>query len=163
MPVCQLSITIEKPFINLIDDDWLEQVVGTTLDTALMTAPVAIELVIAGDDTVHKLNHQYRGIDSTTDVLAFALSESDIIQDSQFIMPPDSTTHLGEVIVCYQQAERQAIEHNIPLKYEFSLLIVHGVLHLLGYDHMESDEEQTMRELETKIMRAIEKLWDSAH
>ena len=78
-------------------------------------------------------------------------------------MPPDNITHLGEIVISYQQAELQAGEHRHPLFKELALLLIHGVLHLIGYDHMEPDEEKAMKELEVKTMSKIEIPRDSRH
>ena len=71
----QLSIRIEKPFVRLVSKVWLRQAVKLTLVHTGISSPVELGLVIAGDDTVHELNRSYRNVDSTTDVIAFALSE----------------------------------------------------------------------------------------
>ena len=157
MSNCQLCIRVEEPFLGFVVEDRLKQVVETTLATAGMNEPVNIGLVIATDDTVRDLNRSYRGVDDTTDVLAFALSEPGSDENEQFVMPPDRTLHLGEVIVSYPQAERQAEEQGHPLERELAFLVVHGVLHLLGYDHEEPEKEQIMRVMESKVMDTIER------
>jgi probable rRNA maturation factor len=154
---CILSIQIEEPFVGLVAEDWLRLVVETALAAAGTSAPVDIGLVVAGDDTVRNLNRTYRAIDSTTDVLAFALAETGSDGGEHFVMPPDGALHLGEIIISYPQAERQAEEQHHPLKRELALLVAHGVLHLLGYDHEEPVAEQSMRAMEARVLDAIEK------
>ena len=154
---CRLSIQIEEPFVGLVAEDWIRRVVETALATAGVNAPVELGLVIADNDTVRELNRSYRGVDNTTDVLAFALSQPGSDEDKHFIMPPDKTLHLGEIFISYPQAERQAEEQHHPPKRELALLVAHGILHLLGYDHEEPQAEQTMRAMEGKILDAIEK------
>jgi len=80
------------------------------------------------------------------------LMEGEYPDDSPFIMPPDGVLHLGEVIISYQQAVRQAEDIGHGIDQELALLIVHGVLHLLGYDHDEPDREREMRKLEQEIL-----------
>ena len=150
----RLSVQIDGPFANLVSEDWLRKVVDMTLVAAGLDAEVHIDLVIASDDTVRELNRDFRGIDDTTDVLAFALSE-DASEAEAFVMPPGTVRHLGEVIVSYNQAERQAKEHDHTLDRELALLVAHGVLHLLGHDHEEPEAEQTMRAIEARVMGAI--------
>ena len=113
---------------------------------------VEIGLVITDDETVWTLNREYRGIDRTTDVLSFALGETKEGEDESFIMPPDDVLHLGEVIISFPQAQRQAEEYNHSLEYELSLLVAHGVLHLLGYDHENDAERKEMTGLERKVL-----------
>ena len=150
----QLSIRIEKPFVSLVSKQWLRQAVKLTLIHTGISLPVELGLVIAGDDTVHELNRSYRSVDSTTDVIAFALSERRA-KAEPFITPPDDVIHLGEVIISYPQAKRQAEEQRHPLERELALLVAHGVLHLLGYDHELPEQEQKMRAMESKVLDAI--------
>ncbi len=152
----QLSIQIEDPFVSLVDKDWLRKVVETSLSAAGAGGLVDIGLVIASDETVQNLNRSYRGVDASTDVLAFALSQPSSDEVEHFAMPPDKILHLGEVIVSYHQAERQAEEQHHPIERELALLVAHGTLHLLGYDHGKPEAEQSMRAMEAEILNSIE-------
>jgi probable rRNA maturation factor len=154
MPKIQLSIRIEKPFAGLVSKKWLRQAAKLTLIHTGMSSPVEMGLVIAGDDTVHELNRSYRNVDSTTDVIAFALSERGT-NAQQFVTPPDDVIHLGEVIISYPQAKRQAEEQRHPLERELALLAAHGVLHLLGYDHELAEQGEKMRAMESKVLDSI--------
>jgi len=151
----QLSIRIERPFVRLVSKAWLRQAVKLTLIHTGISSPAELGLVIAGDDTVHELNRSYRNVDSTTDVIAFALSERGANAEP-FIAPPDDVIHLGEVIISYPQAKRQAEEQRHPLERELALLVAHGVLHLLGYDHELPEQAQKMRSIEAKVLDTIE-------
>ena len=150
----QLSIRIEKPFVGLVSKQWLRRAVKLTLVHTGLSSPVELGLVIAGDETVHELNRSYRSVDSTTDVIAFALSERSA-KDEPFVAPPDEVIHLGEVIVSYPQAKRQADEQRHPLEREVALLVAHGVLHLLGYDHELPEQAHKMRAMEARVLHAI--------
>lgn len=154
---CQLSIRIEEPFVGLVAEDWLRRAAELTLVAAGLSSPVELGLVIADDDTVRELNRSYRGVDNITDVLAFALSQPGNDEGEHFIMPPDKTLHLGEIFISYRQAERQAEEQHHPLGRELALLVIHGVLHLLGYEHERPEAEQRMRAMEAKVLDAVEK------
>lgn len=156
MPKTRLSILIEKPFAQLVDKSWLRRAVELTLVCANVSSTVEVELVITGDTTIRKLNRTYRGVDRTTDVIAFALSQSANKEAESFIMPPDGVIHLGEIVISYPQAKRQAEEQRHTLECELALLIAHGVLHLLGYDHELPEDKKKMRALETKILNEIE-------
>jgi len=150
----QLSIRIEKPFVGLVSRVWLRQAVKLALIHTGISSPVELGLVIANDDTVHELNRSYRNVHSTTDVIAFALSEQGA-KHEPFIAPPDDVIHLGEVIISYPQAKRQAEEQRHSLERELAILVAHGVLHLLGYDHELPEQGEKMRALECKILNAI--------
>ncbi len=150
----QLGIRIEKPFAGLVSKRRLRQAVKLTLVHTGISSPVELGLVIAGDDTVHELNRNYRSVDRTTDVIAFSLSERGL-DNQPFIAPPDDVIHLGEVIISYPQAKRQAEEQRHPLEKELALLVAHGVLHLLGYDHELPEQAEKMRAMEARILAAL--------
>ena len=99
------------------------------------------------------MNREYRGIDATTDVISFALSENK--DDTEFINPPDKISRLGEVIISYPQAAAQARENKQTIKAELAWLVVHGLLHLLGYDHQDDKSEAVMRKRENTILRKV--------
>jgi len=150
----QLSIRIEKPFAGLVSKAWLRQAVKLTLIHTGISSTVELGLVIAGDDTVHELNRSYRNVDSTTDVIAFALSEQGAKYEP-FITPPDDVIHLGEVVISFPQAERQAEEQHHSVEKELALLVAHGVLHLLGYDHELPEQAEKMKGMESRVLDAI--------
>ena len=149
-----LSIRIEKPFAGIVGRRFLREVVELTLASAGMNSAVELGLVIAGDGTVHELNRSYRSVDRTTDVISFALTETSDREVEGFIMPPDDVRHLGDVVISYPQAKRQAREHRHPVEHELALLLAHGVLHLLRYDHQCNHDEKIMKALERKTIRA---------
>ena len=156
----EIGIQIEGKLQTDLEESWLKQVVEETLAIHDFGSEVELGLFIADDETVRELNRKYRDIDEPTDVLSFALLEK---QDDSllFVAPPDGLLHLGEVIVSYPQAVRQAEENGHPVKQELALLIIHGVLHLLGYEHDEPAREQKMRVLEEKILSRLVKLLTS--
>jgi probable rRNA maturation factor len=147
----ELNLRIDESFQDSIAEKQLRKVVGETLAAHGVDSPVELGLVIADDRVVQELNRSYRGLDATTDVLAFALWE----ESQDFATPPNGIVHLGEVFISCPQAERQAKEQGHPLERELALLAIHGVLHLLGYDHEDPDEEQKMRAMEEKILALI--------
>jgi probable rRNA maturation factor len=153
MKACQLSINVDAPFQRTMDEGWLRQVVDMTLAAEGLERPVELGLVITDAKTIRRLNREYRGEDEDTDVLAFALIEE--TDAARFVLPPDGVSRLGEVLISHPQAAVQAKEHNHPLKHEVALLIVHGVLHLLGYDHGDSETEKLMRAKEEKVLEQL--------
>ena len=153
MPQIELSVVIDPPFDSLVDEDWLRRVVEVTVSVVDVSQPVDIDLVITYDNTVKNLNLMYRNIDDTTDVLSFAFCEPQEVEP--FVVPQDEMLHLGEVIISYPQAEKQAREQSHPLERELALLIAHGVLHLLGYDHEEPEAELVMKAMENKVLDTI--------
>lgn len=134
----------------------MRRAVEVTLTCAGISYPAELSLVIADDDTVHGLNRTYRGVDRTTDVIAFALSQETCREAEAFVMPPDAVIHLGEVIISYPQAKRQAEEQHHSIQCELELLVAHGVLHLVGYDHELPKDRKKMRALEAEALGLIE-------
>jgi probable rRNA maturation factor len=110
-----------------------------------------VGLVFTDAETVRQLNQQYRGVDEPTDVLAFYMLSGREADDS-FALPPDGVTRLGEVIMSYPQAVAQAAEQGHSTERELALLVIHGILHLLGYDHEETDDEDRMRAREKELL-----------
>jgi probable rRNA maturation factor len=99
-----------------------------------------LTLVITTDEEVAELNRQYRDVDGPTDVLSFAAQEP----APGFVSAPEMAAYLGDVIIALPYTRRQAESLGRPLRDELRLLAVHGILHLLGYDHAEPEEEAAM-------------------
>ncbi len=96
---------------------------------------VAIDVYFVGDRKMKTLNQKYLDRDKTTDVLSFSLTEEDKEIDEEFITAPEDVLHLGEVIVSYPQARKQAGENNVLVDEEIDRLVIHGLKHLLGIHH----------------------------
>ena len=101
------------------------------------TGTVNFNVIIVDNEYIHKLNKEYRGIDRPTDVISFALEDSDDIKYEDFRL-------LGDIYISIDKAKEQAEEYGHSFKREICFLAVHGLLHLLGYDHMEKEEEKIM-------------------
>lgn len=103
-----------------------------------------LSLVLCDDAFIHDLNRTWRGVDAPTDVLSFAMGEGD---DAD--LNPDV---LGDLVISMDTAARQAAEHGHATAVEVRILLVHGFLHLLGYDHVEPDDATEMREAEARLL-----------
>lgn len=114
-----------------------------------------VSLVVTGDEKIHLLNKEYLKEDRPTDVLSFPMYEQTGDQ-TVFVEFPDGKRHLGEVIISYPQAARQAVEHGHSVEREIAILLVHGVLHLLGYDHDIPERKKVMNRKETAVLKIIE-------
>lgn len=110
---------------------------------------IEISLTFVGREEIQELNKIYRGIDKITDVLSFPQ------YNSLFEIPEEGTVALGDVVICLEQAFIQADEYGHSNERELVYLFVHSVCHLMGYDHMNSDEKLLMRETEELIMKKI--------
>lgn len=132
---------------------WLGRIARHVLVAEGVEGQAGLGVVITDDATVRELNRRYRGVDEPTDVLSFGLGEED---QGAFALPPGEAATLGEVIISYPTAVRQAGEEGHSVQAEVAHLLVHGVLHLLGYDHLEAEDERIMREREQEILAGFE-------
>ena len=108
---------------------------------------VMFNVIIINDDSIHKINKEYRNIDRPTDVISFAL------EDNKQIEVPNIRV-LGDIYISYDMAIKQANDYNHSLQREMCFLMVHGLLHLLGYDHREKDEEKVMFNLQKELLNS---------
>lgn len=113
-----------------------------------------VTLVIAGDELLHQLNRTYRYIDAPTDVLSFP-ANADAESEEMFVSAPEALNYLGDVVISFPTAERQAAAAGHPVADELCLLAVHGVLHLLGYDHASEEEEADMWARQSQILATL--------
>ena len=173
-----ISVLVFPPFKRRVTARRLRRVVEAALTVgagkippeAMGSEQQEVSLVIADDEALLELNRTYRGLDEVTDVLSFsphhagpyegdeALSTSGTAEGMDFPGFPndsDEVGELGEVVVSYPQAKRQALLAKHPVALEVETLVVHGVLHLLGYDHGEPDEEREMFGLQDKALAMI--------
>ena len=136
-----LGIQIAAEFEDKLDTKRLGEVVKRTLETEAQPGTlVEMTLVIGDDAQTHDLNWQFRGVDAPTDVLSFAMAQDEIATAHS----PDTPPYLGDVIISYQRAEAQAEAAGHATEDELDLLVVHGVLHLLGYDHDTNSQKSRM-------------------
>lgn len=153
----KLGIQIDQKFQPCLSQEWLQEVVEHSLSVQSHGAEVELGLLITDDETMQELNRRYRGIDEPTDVLSFALTEGRPEADLPgFVAPPDGILHLGEVIVSYPRAVEQAKERKHGTSKELALLVIHGTLHLLGFEHDEPARERELRAVEQRILSEVE-------
>jgi len=146
----EIQVLVDAPFRREVGEEWVRGIVGRVL-AAEKTPRVGVSVRLAGDALVRRLNREYRGEDAPTDVLSFALSEN----PHEFVLPPGGLLQLGEVVVSLSTARRQAREAGRPLLTEVTHLLVHGLLHLLGYDHESEEDERRMRAREEGLLSAL--------
>lgn len=153
----EINVLIEEGLEGCLEVSWLESIAQKILIAAGVDSRAEFGLVIVGQERIHQLNLSYLGEDEPTDVLAFSM----LPQPSQenyppFVTPPDGLQHLGEVIIAYPQAVIQAEEHQHSIKREIAILLIHGVLHLLGSEHDNPEQEHKMQTQELEILSKIE-------
>ena len=114
-----------------------------TLDLENVDKESSIGIVIGDDTLLRKLNHKYRNVNSATDVLSFPSNEHD---------PDTNSIYLGDVIISLPRAEYQAIKGGHPMEDELQLLVIHGILHLLGYDHLGRIDKAKMQVAQDRVL-----------
>ena len=121
-------------------NDYIKYVVGELkIDNAIFN------IIFIDNEEIRKINKEYRNVDRETDVISFALEDNmDVVYDDFRL--------LGDIYISYEKALEQAKIYNHSVKREVFFLATHGILHLLGYDHMEEDDEKVMFELQNKLL-----------
>ena len=138
-----LSGVLPTPLEDLA---YLERAGAETLRQAGASLTADLTIVIGDDAQLHALNHQFLGIDAPTDVLSFPSGETD---------PDSGEAYLGDVLISHPRAAAQAIAGGHAIQDELQLLVVHGVLHLLGYDHGEPDEKARMWAIQAQVLQTL--------
>ena len=149
-----IAIKIDRPYSLEVKRAWLKRVIVEVLDMEKV-AGAEVSLIITSDERIHEINRAYRQVDAPTDVIAFALMEE---TGGEFVSPPDGILHLGEVVISYPTAVRQASEHYHSVQQELVILIVHGILHLLGHDHVLPGQARKMSVRERAILELVREL-----
>lgn len=116
-----------------------------TLNVIQLTKPIHVDVMITTNPVIQRYNLAHRGKDYPTDVLSFPL-------EATLIDPEDHHVHLGQIVISYQKARQQAKVYGHSYDRELSFLFVHGLLHLLGYDHQTKAEENQMIALQDQIL-----------
>lgn len=152
-----MIITIENVQECLEIDKELEELLISGLNEVAklhnLSDDTEVDITIVDDQEIHSLNKEYRNVDRPTDVLSFALDEKDE-NEPEIIDAPEEHL-LGDIIISAETAARQAEEFGHGLPREMVYLAVHGLLHLLGYDHIQEDDKVIMRMKEEEALRQI--------
>ena len=129
--------------------DLLRKTVSAVLQFEQITAPVSLSILLTGDDRLQQLNRDFAGLDEPTDVLSFPAGEVDEALSSEL------AGYLGDIAISVEKAARQAENGGHTLTAELQLLTIHGVLHLLGYDHLEPEEKEAMWAVQQGILDSL--------
>ena len=141
----RIDVQIAARYRDKVKPAMLHAAAQATLDQRRLKHRVELTIVITGNAQLRSLNRVFRAIDAPTDVLSFATDEQ----------PRPDTIYLGDVVISYTQAREQAQAGGHPVESELQLLVVHGVLHLLGYDHEENKEAEAMEALEIAALAGM--------
>ena len=153
----EINVLVDENLEGCPETDWLESLAEKILIAQGADSKAELDLVIVGQEIIRQLNLSYLGKDEPTDVLAFSmLPEPPGKGIVPFVTPPDGIKHLGEVIISYPQAVIQAEEYRHSVKREIAILIIHGVLHLFGYEDDKPELVHQMRAREAEVLNNIE-------
>ena len=144
-PQARIETQIGARYTGKVKALQLRRAAQATLDQQRVKQPVELTIVITGNAQLRALNREFRAIDAPTDVLSFATSEA---------LSPDQA-YLGDVIISYPKAKEQAGAGGHAMIAELQLLVVHGVLHLLGYDHYTEVEKNVMWKAQRAVLKRI--------
>ena len=145
-----IDVQVEGDLFQGLDADELIRVARTVLEQSDQPDNTAVTLVIVDDQRIRQLNRAFRGIDRTTDVLAFSFGD-----DSGFVTPEELSPHLGDVVISYPTAAAQSAAMGHSLEEELALLVVHGCLHLLGYDDTTEESRRQMWARQEEILEIL--------
>ena len=152
----EITVSINCTSEGQPDRSWFEGLSKKILDYLNLENPVEFSLAITDNTTIQQLNKTYKGEDLPTDVLSFSMSDEKEYSDrGNFIVPPDGIRHLGEVIISSPRALEQSRQYGNDLSTELEILLVHGILHLLGFDHGDTDDMIVMRAREAEILKNV--------
>jgi probable rRNA maturation factor len=138
-----IEINIDQEFLEWVDATSLQSVASQVLALTHSHPESELSLQISGDEVLQQLNLQYMGIDAATDVLSFPVP---------FENPDTGNPYLGDILISYPTAALQAKAAGHAAMEEVKLLLVHGMLHLLGYDHTTPEEKQAMWALQDSLL-----------
>ena len=149
-----ITINVDPETLEL-DEEIKHEIIRAveTMGDLYDAANCEVSITVTDDQRIHDLNLQYRGIDRPTDVLSFAFNESEEPQIDYG--DEEHVDQLGDIVVNVERAREQANEYGHSFKREMIFLIVHGMLHLLGYDHIDEDERREMEAEQKFIMSEL--------
>jgi len=126
----------------------IEEIIKKVLQYLKVDEEIEISVLFTDDKFIRSLNNKYRGIDEPTDVLSFSLKEGAIKSPEV-----ESDKLLGDIIISMETAQRQADNLNHSMEKELTVLLIHGLLHLTGYDHEKGKDYKIMREKESEMLK----------
>ncbi len=151
----EITVTVDDEFEGLVNTGCIIQAARQALEAEYPGRDLQVGILVTGDDEMQKLNYRYRGKNEPTDILSFSLSENAGGDQPDFIPAPGQPQILGEMAISYPRAVSQALELNHTLERELAILVVHGVLHLAGYDHCDEQSAEEMEGKEAAILEMI--------
>lgn len=136
--------------IEGVNDEFIQFILDMVLSHTAGNKDAEVGLIISTEENIRNLNNKYRGKNKATNVLSFSNEE---IQD--FMSAEEDENYLGDIYISREHIAQEASQLNISHKERFAHLFVHGILHLMGFDHEEGEDAEVMQNMEDKIVRSI--------
>lgn len=137
------------------EEKLIKEVVSRVLEEERVLPEVDVYITLTNNEEIHKINKEYRDVDRPTDVLSFPMYERDEIAGLKNDTDDEIEKILGDIIVSIEKVREQAEEYGHSFERELAYLVTHGMLHLLGYDHMIEEEKTVMRKREEEILETL--------
>lgn len=137
------------------EEKLIKEVVSRVLEEEKVLPEIDVYITLTNNEEIHKINKEYRDVDRPTDVLSFPMYERDEIADLKNDTDDEIEKILGDIIVSIEKVREQAEEYGHSFERELAYLVTHGMLHLLGYDHMIEEEKAVMRKREEEILETL--------
>lgn len=165
-----MSIFIEKETDIQLDFDYneiIEKVINYSSDFVGCPYEVEVNVVLSDNESIHRVNKEFRNIDKATDVLSFPMLEYEVEGDfdfleenedsvSEFFNPESGELILGDIMISFEKVISQAEEYGHSRLRELAFLVAHSMLHLFGYDHIDEEERKVMEEKQNQILNDLE-------
>ncbi|WP_026105125.1 rRNA maturation RNase YbeY [Halalkalibacterium ligniniphilum] len=148
----EIDMIDETGTLTESDEVLIRQILETAATVEGLDGELELSISFVDDQQIQEINREYRGKDAPTDVISFALNEMG--EDELDIIDADTPNVLGDIIISIPRTHEQAEEYGHSFHRELGFLVVHGFLHLLGYDHMTEEEEKEMFSRQEDILTA---------
>jgi len=142
-----VAVAVSDDFLDEVSAERISALLARVLEGEAVEDGAGLTIEIADDELLHELNREHRGVDGPTDVLSFAAEEGEAFPGA-----PDQPRYLGDIAVSVETVRRNAAEAGLTTAQEIDHVLVHGVLHLLGWDHESDEDEAAMRAREESYL-----------
>jgi probable rRNA maturation factor len=150
-----ITVQVEERYEDRVDADALHRLAIGVLEAEGKRGPLELGIVVTTDDEVHSLNRQYLGHDYKTDVISFGM-EDEMGDEVEFLTPEERPEYLGDVVISYDRAAEQAPDYGHTTEREVAVLMVHGLLHLLGYDDTDEESRARMHARQNELVKLLD-------
>lgn len=153
-----VNVVVPRGLARRVDAKLVQQVAERALALDGWQQPATLDVLIVREDEMRQINASRCGVDAPTDVLSFPMVElrpGEGLTSDFFVLPPEATLHLGDVVVSIDSVESHAVEAGHSKQRELAYLTVHGVLHILGYDHDVLERRRRMRRREEEVLAEL--------